>query len=64
MGFSGEEYYIQQDRFTRYISERVNPARIEHGLEAISDRASDTCFRVMCEMFEVNEREQLGGNCV
>ena len=44
---SFNEYFLDQDEFSRYIADEVNPARSAEDLEQISDNVARAIYRVI-----------------
>lgn len=44
---TSEQFFIHQDLFVRYVTEKVNPARAAEGLDTPSDGAARHLFAVM-----------------
>lgn len=44
---TGEAYFIDRDIFTRYVAEKVNPARVAEGLDRITSAAAYACYDII-----------------
>lgn len=46
-----EEFHAYQQEFLNYITDEVNPARINAGLPAIGRHEAHECFRILDKFF-------------
>jgi hypothetical protein len=56
-GEQGEAYYCSRDEFTRYIMEKVNPARAEAGLQELDLKTAEECYRILNDFALKNKRD-------
>lgn len=52
-----EQYYIDRDKFVRYIDHTVNPIRLEAGLKAMDLDTARECFRIIRDFNDKLEAE-------
>lgn len=55
LGESGEEYYCKREEFTRYIQDKVNPARERAGLKPLDLKTAEECYRILNDFARKNQ---------